>query len=237
MVYKLAKRVVKKVRRTLWPENGFLRDIDTVIHVGANEGQERELYATYDLNVHWIEPIPEVFERLRAALQPFPKQKAYKALILDRDGITCTLHVASNNGASSSIFELNEHRQLWPEISFTHDISIESTTLASLVRKQSVNMGKNAALILDTQGSELLVLEGAMDLLHHFKYVKTEVADFDSYLGCCKLSDLLPFMKQHGFQEVRRDAFKTSPGTGTYYDILFRQNSVFKPGVSGSKHY
>jgi FkbM family methyltransferase len=223
MIYKLARRVVRKVRRTLWPENGFLRHIDTLVHVGANEGQERELYATFDLNVHWIEPIPEVFEQLRAALQSFPKQKAYKALILDRDGNARILHVASNNGASSSIFDLGEHRQLWPEISFTHDISVESTTLTSLVRKQSINLGKNAALILDTQGSELLVLEGAMDLLPRFKYVKTEVADFDSYFGCCKLSDLLPFMKQHGFQEVRRDAFKTSPGIGTYYDILFRQ--------------
>jgi FkbM family methyltransferase len=175
------------------------------------------------LNVHWIEPIPEVFEQLRDALQSFPKQKAYKALILDRDGITCTLHVASNNGASSSIFELSEHRQLWPEISFTHDIFVESATLTSLVTGNHINLGQNAALILDTQGSELLVLEGAVELLHHFKYVKTEVADFDSYLGCCKLSDLLPFVKQHGFQEVRRDAFKTSPGVGTYYDILFRR--------------
>lgn len=223
MIHQFVSRVVKTIRRTLWPENSFLREIDTVIHVGANEGQERELYATHDLNVHWMEPIPEVFEQLRAALRSFPKQKAYKALILNRDGITCTLHVASNNGASSSIFELSKHRQLWPEICFTHDITVESITLTSLVRENRIFLGKKAALILDTQGSELLVLEGAVDLLHHFKYVKTEVADFDSYLGSCKLSDLLPFMKQYGFQEVRRDAFKTSPGVGTYYDILFRR--------------
>src|SRR5208283_2329183 len=105
MTYTLARRVVKKVLRTLRPQNGFLRHMDTVVHVGANAGQERELYATFDLIVYWIEPIPEVFEQLRAALQSFPKQKAYQALILDRDGITHILHVASNNGASSSIFE------------------------------------------------------------------------------------------------------------------------------------
>jgi FkbM family methyltransferase len=223
MIYNFAKRAVSKVRRTLWRQNGFLRHIDTVVHVGANEGQERDLYAKFDLNVFWIEPNPSAFELLRAALQSFPKQKAYKALILDRDGVTLILHVASNAGASSSIFEMGEHRQLWPEVSFTHDISVESTTLTTLVSTQSIDLGKDAALILDTQGSELLVLKGAMDLLHHFKYVKTEVADFDSYVGCCKLTELLPFMKQHGFKEVRRDAFMTSPGIGTYYDILFRQ--------------
>lgn len=168
-----------------------------------------------------MEPIPWVFEQLTAALQSFPKQKAYKALILDRDGVTQTLHVANNNGASSSIFELGEHRRLWPEISFSDDIAVESTTLATLVRTQSINLGKNAALILDTQGSEPLVLKGATDLLHRFKYVKTEVADFDSYLGCCKLTDLVPFLSLHGFKEIRRDAFKVSPGIGTYYDVLF----------------
>jgi len=223
MIHNFAKRMLNKVRRTLWPENGFLRHVDTVVHVGANEGQERELYAKFNLNVHWIEPIPSVFELLRTTLQSFPKQKAYQALVLDRDGSTCTLHVASNAGASSSIFELAEHRQLWPEISFTHDISVESTTLTTLVRTQSVDLGTNTALVLDTQGSELLVLKGATGLLHRFKYVKTEVADFDSYLGCCTVSELLPFMKQHGFREVRRDAFMSSPGVGTYYDLLFKQ--------------
>jgi hypothetical protein len=138
--------------------------------------------------------------------------------------------VASNAGASSSIFELGAHRELWPEISFTHDISVESTTLTTLIKTQSICLGTNTALVLDTQGSELLVLKGAKGLLHRFRYVKTEVADFDSYLGGCKLSELLPFMKQHGFQEVRRDAFKSSPGVGTYYDLLFRQVPI-RPAI------
>ena len=79
-----------------------------------------------------------------------------------------------------------------------------------------------------------LLVEGAADLLHHFKYVKTEVAHLDPYIGCCKLSDLLQFMKQRGFKGVRGNAFKTSPGTSTYYNIFFRQNGVLKPGVGVS---
>lgn len=38
---------------------------DGVVHVGANLGQERELYEHYGLNVLWVEPIPEVFEQLK----------------------------------------------------------------------------------------------------------------------------------------------------------------------------
>lgn len=223
MMHNLANRLLSKIRRTIWPANGFLRHIDTLIHVGANEGQERDIYAKFDLTVHWVEPIPTVFELLQTSVECFPKQRAYKALVLDRDDVTCTLHVASNAGASSSILELREHQQLWPDISFTHDISVKSTTLTTLVKTQSIQLGRHAALVLDTQGSELLILKGALELLHHFEYIKAEVADFESYSGCCKLSELLTFMKQHDFCEVERDAFMTAPGVGTYYDILFRQ--------------
>jgi hypothetical protein len=41
----------------------FLRKVNGLIHIGANIGQERAIYAEYDLRVAWIEPIPDVFER------------------------------------------------------------------------------------------------------------------------------------------------------------------------------
>jgi hypothetical protein len=40
----------------------FLRRTKGVVHVGANEGQERDIYARYNLNVLWIEPLPDVSE-------------------------------------------------------------------------------------------------------------------------------------------------------------------------------
>ena len=47
-------------------------------------------------------------------------------------------------------------------------------------------MSKYDALVLDTQGSELLVLKGAAGLLPNIKYVQAEVADFESYSGACR---------------------------------------------------
>jgi len=40
--------------------NVFLRNAKGVIHIGANDGEEKELYATYNLDVIWIEPIFDV---------------------------------------------------------------------------------------------------------------------------------------------------------------------------------
>ncbi|HQZ44413.1 MAG TPA: hypothetical protein PK735_16105, partial [Flavobacteriales bacterium] len=42
----------------------FMRHTDGVLHVGANEGQERQIYHEQGMKVLWIEPLPDVFEKL-----------------------------------------------------------------------------------------------------------------------------------------------------------------------------
>ena len=44
--------------------NNGLSQCRGVIHVGANSGQERKVYARLGLDVLWIEPIPGVFAEL-----------------------------------------------------------------------------------------------------------------------------------------------------------------------------
>ena len=66
-------------------------------------------------------------------------------------------------------------------------------------------------LVIDTQGSELLVLKGALPILHHFKYIQTEVPDFEAYKGCCQLKDLQFFLVGLGYQEISRHQFATHP--------------------------
>ena len=74
-------------------------------------------------------------------------------------------HIASNEGASSSILPLAKHREMWPDISFLNDITLKSTTLTMFVRKEKVNLADFQALVLDTQGSELMILKGASAVL------------------------------------------------------------------------
>src|SRR5882762_6712763 len=61
----------------------FLARISGVIHVGAHAGEERDQYAKLGLRVIWIEPIPEVFERLQANIAGYPDQRAIQSLITD----------------------------------------------------------------------------------------------------------------------------------------------------------
>jgi FkbM family methyltransferase len=222
-ILRVPKRGFHKLRQVLFPPDAFLNSISGVIHVGANSGQEREQYASLGLNVVWVEPIPTVFEVLQSNIAAFPKQKALCRLLADRDGIECDFHVANNEGASSSILDFGRHAEIWPDVHYTHDLRMTTTTLAKLIESEKIDLSEYEALVLDTQGSELLVLKGAVPVLDRFRFIKAEVADFDSYAGCCQLTELTDFLRQYAFAISRKTRFSRSKKGGAYYDVVYKR--------------
>jgi FkbM family methyltransferase len=218
------RRFLGRIRRALKPDpDRFLRKLSGVVHVGANTGQEREHYEQLGLRVLWVEPIPSVYATLAANIAHLPRQRALQALVTDRDGDTVPLHVANNNGASSSIFDLKEHRDIWPSIDYTETLQLESVTLPTLFRAHQVDAAAYDGLVMDTQGSELLILQGAAPLLQGFHVVQTEAVDFEMYAGCCQLPQLDAFMREHGFRQVARDKFARHPRGGGCYDVTYER--------------
>jgi hypothetical protein len=49
-----------------------------------------------------------------------------------------------------------------------------------------------------SQRTELLILKGAKPILKHFKYIKTEAADFKVYKDCANEKELCKFLAAHG---------------------------------------
>ena len=201
----------------------FLRQASGVIHVGANTGQERDLYQQHGLRVVWIEPIPEVFDLLKANIQAYPMQSAFQALVTDKDDERYQFHVSNYEGLSSSILQLKLHNDIWPDVTFTRTLALRSVTLPSLLRREGIDVADYDALVMDTQGSELLVLKGAAAILPNLRFIKTEVPDFESYEQCCQLEEMTRFLEQHGFREYVRRPFATRPEGGTYYDVVYRK--------------
>jgi hypothetical protein len=110
---------------------------------------------------------------------------------------------------------------VWPKVDYTRTIVLRSTTLASLFAREHMDAARYDALVMDTQGSELLVLRGAEPLLPHFKFVKTEVPDFEAYAGCAQLEDIAAFFAARGFVEHARHRFAERGGGGAYYDVVY----------------
>jgi FkbM family methyltransferase len=223
IIKRLSRRATQLVNRFRPDPDRFLQQVPGVIHVGANEGQERDTYDRHGLKVIWIEPIPEVFATLQAYLRDYPRQAAYQYLVTDRDDSQHPFHIASNSGASSSILDLKLHKDVWPDITYERTVVMRGTTLSSLLKRESIDPADYPALVMDVQGSELLVLKGAVDILSAFRFIKTEVPNFEAYAGCCQLADIEEFLTARGFREFSRRRFAEHPAGGSYFDIVYER--------------
>lgn len=194
-----------------------------IIHIGANEGQERHQYAKHRLPVIWIEPIDEVFAKLEKNLSAVQNQRALRYLLTDIDDKEYEFHISNNAGLSSSILDLSSHKAIWPEVGYVTTRKLRSLTFETLVEREHIDLNAYDTLVMDTQGSELLVLKGAANLLHQFKYLKIEAADFEVYKGCCTVNDLKAYLEQFGFAEIMRRRFAGQPGIGDCFDVVFER--------------
>lgn len=226
---RLVPSLRRRLRHAIYREpNNFLTNCRGLIHVGANDGsRECHLYAEHGLKVVWIEPIPEAFQKLVKNIRDLPNQQAINALITDEDGALCTLHIANNSGESSSILDLHLHKDIWPEVTFTRDITLRSTRLPTALA--DIDLAQYDAMVLDTQGSELLILQSAATILAGFNYIKVEAANFEAYRNCATVDAINAFLRNHGFRLLAKDVqFRRAAG-GEYFELLFGRRIVEMP--------
>jgi FkbM family methyltransferase len=201
----------------------FLKKSHGLIHVGANDGAERHLYAEHQLKVVWIEPIPDVFQQLVQNIGDFPDQRAINALITNEDGTLCTLHISNNSGQSSSILDLHLHKDVWPDVTFTHDIALRSSRLPTALA--NIDLTQYDAMVLDTQGSELLILQSAATILGGFKYIQVEAANFEAYRNCATVDTISTFLSGFGFRLLHKKLQVRREAGGEYFDLLFKRTT------------
>ena len=220
----LASRIVRRIRRLLTGDlDAFLKHCRGVIHVGANSGQERDRYESLRLKVLWIEPNPDVFDTLQKNTAPYSRQRALNYLVTDTDDKEYSFNLANNEGESSSILELGQHAEIWPEVSYVGTIKLTGITLPSVLQRERIDPSDYDALVLDTQGSELTILRGAVPVLNSFKYVRLEAPTFEPYKGCARLSEIDEFMTRTGFRKYRQLQFAKCPSGGAYYEVVYKR--------------
>jgi FkbM family methyltransferase len=219
------RRLARALRRLLpRPDpDAFLARSTGIIHIGANIGQEAPDYAQRNLPVLWVEPIPHIYQELLRNIAAYPRQQAVQALLLSAARSGVTLNISSNHGASSSVLDLAEHKKIWPEVHFVDQLVLDATTLDDLRAAHPETAGYNT-LILDTQGTELDIIRGGKALLPQIQFIKTEVADFESYAGGCQLKEMDEFLRAAGFRRRAAVPFASATRVGTYYDVLYSRS-------------
>lgn len=191
-----------------------LRQASGVLHIGAHLGQESSRYEQFLLPAVFIEGNPEIFEDLRHTLSTKKEQTALLALLGREDLESRPFFVANNEGASSSFFRLSENHGF-------EAISLEMSEVLHLPTRRLDSIASVQQLsglshwVLDVQGAELEVLQGAGDLLLSCQTLQVEVSRRQIYEGGVSYSELSHWLGKKGFSSL------WDPPPGFHGDHLF----------------
>jgi FkbM family methyltransferase len=195
-----------------------------VVHVGANRGDEVDDYAAAGAtNVVWVEALPDLCTRLRRRTARHPGHHVLEALCGAKDGERVTFHVATNDGQSSSMLEMEDSTTLFPYISYSHAIELTTQRLDSAMQGAGFAFDTFNAACLDVQGVELDVLVGASALLPHLDCIQAEVGEVPIYKNGTHVAQLGAFLAMQGFIVV-----EYLIGGHEYGDAVFMRRSALK---------
>jgi FkbM family methyltransferase len=197
-------------------KNGFYPQ--TIIDVGAANGTS-PLYETFPNAYHvMIEPLKEFIPDLNLLVKRLKNAEYVIAVAHKKSGdITINVHpdlVGSSLYTEEEDSDVNGVERM-----------VSAITLDELCQKKKTK--KPYLIKIDTQGSELDVLQGASSILPDTIAVILEVSFFEFFKGGPQFYDCIQFMKDHGF--VAYDLFdfqyRLLDGALSQVDIMFVQET------------
>jgi FkbM family methyltransferase len=170
-----------------------------VLHVGASEGQEVEMYLAAGIpKLILIEALPDVYSNLVDRIKEVPEAHAVNACISDSSVNGVKFNVASNAGQSSSLLNLGIHRDLHPDVEFIDQITVDTTRIDEL----RVDLSGVNYLVTDLQGCDLRAIRSAGHLLDQFTCIYSEVNNAQVYEGNDTIEEMDEYLGERGFRRV-----------------------------------
>jgi FkbM family methyltransferase len=165
--------------------------IDLVVDAGANRGQwARELRAEgYRGEIVSFEPLSTAYAALEQAAMADQHWTTQRLALGDAAG-EAELHVAGNDGASSSLLEMRPaHDEAAPQARYV------GTERVPVARLDDLELGGDRLMLkLDVQGNERAVLAGAAQTAGRVHAVECELSFVELYAGQALFEELLALL-------------------------------------------
>jgi FkbM family methyltransferase len=196
-----------------------------VLHVGAHKAEEAEEYISCGLAskhpIIWVEAQANLVRNLESQLDS-KLHKIYCAVAWDRSGEELTFNVTSKS-ASSSLFDLGRHLEIYPEIKVDETIAVRTSRLDEVLHPDD----EFNFVVLDIQGAELPALIGLGDRLNRVNWIFTEISREALYKGATQFNDLDSFLRDQGFERVF-SAWDRKAGWG---DAFYVRTQIYSTSV------
>jgi FkbM family methyltransferase len=189
--------------------------IHSVVHVGAHDGtfalSLKEAFP--DLMFHLIEPVPSTFQKLLANVASQPNMKCLNLAAGEKEEIL-EMFVDDFSPASSLLPYESRAIQEFPFLGKGHAIKVQIMPLDQIL--QSCGAEKVDMLIMDVQGYEDKVLQGAQRTLKSCDVIMSELSLQDLYRGSSTFDSVYQALVREGF----RLKHLLNPIRGTHHTIL-----------------
>ena len=179
-----------------------------IVHLGAHRGLEAEVYNWFGKKVIWVEALPKLYSELSDNLYFYKNQKAFQALLTDKDDIDTNFFVSNYDSACSSIYEFTENiksSEIWSDRNhqMIDTLNLKSKKLDTLFDKENIDPKQYNHWILDLQGAELLALKGAEKSLESCKSIYIEVSKKKFYTEGVLWDELKEWLISKNFYPTR----------------------------------
>lgn len=177
-----AKRLEKEQRQLKQWQLLLNFDIQTIIDIGANEGQFVSMIRTFcpEAHIYSFEPLPEIYEKLCIQHSSDSNITAINLGLSDYSGKTRMFQ--SSFSPSSSLLPMAElHRSEWPQSAEQTIVDVQIVRLDDWIENNSIPLKPDCLIKLDVQGHELSVLKGGEKTIRKAKLVIVEVSFYELY--------------------------------------------------------
>jgi len=199
--------------------NGHQVKPSCILHIGAHEAEEKEIYKQMGCDkVLWVESMQNKYEIIRNAIKNEPNMSAITATVWSKDNQVMSFY-ETNNGQSSSVFELQGHREKYPSIVISKEYKTVTSKIDTILLVTMKNKYVPDMICIDIQGAELEAFKGATNTLKNVKWIYTEISYEPLYKGAALEPELTEFLNKKGF--VKLEEVDSGMGWG---DALYAKN-------------
>lgn len=214
--YKLADLfgydLISKEKSFLFPERHLCDLIERysvhslwLLDVGANEGQfgKKMRKAGYQGMIYSFEPVKSAYQKLLKASEGDPNWKVFNLALGDKEQVA-QINTPTKSTVFSSLLSNNKYSEerfgkFFCEVT-KEEVSVkELDKFVGTEALSDIPKFDHIILKLDTQGFDLNVLKGSVNLLSKVDIILTELSFVPIYHGMPDFIENSTFLKAHGF--------------------------------------
>ena len=169
--------------------------IKGIVHVGAWDMYENKWYLPMvGENVVWVEANPHTYSTMSKPAADKVNQKCYSfaACNIDDQNVHLYIPYAPTRGDCSSLAKKTALGEGTP-------IVVKTKTLDTLFKEENLDINNYDFLNVDTEGAELLTLQGFEGNLDKIKYLVVEITKKDRFNTGCSFETLDKYLTEKGF--------------------------------------